>query len=937
MATHSPASIQPLPPHVVAHIKSATAITSLSTVLLGLLHNALDAAATSIDATIDFARGDCALDDNGLGIPPAEFRPEGCLGKLYCTSKHNAPGPLLGCSGTFLASLAAMSLVTVTSHHYQHRSHNSVSFHHSVVVERLLPVPPSRNLDGSHGTRVSVRNLFGNMPVRVKQRSMVAEHGAEQDRLWEALKKDIVGLLLSRQPLIWLRIRDVTGKAVLIFNTTASAVHSTSQNTQVAKPRSAHLLSTLQALTQAKYIGVDKWASWVPVSASTSAMSIKGAISLEPAPTKHVQFLSLGIRPLAADSGHNELYDHINRLFASSSFGTLEEEPDVGQSEKLRRQSDRRYKSEGYSKKQLKARKGADRYPMFHFRIALSGHDVTLAGEQFVNDETNLQAVLSVLDAMIAQWLSVHHFRSSKSRKITQTETPSNTHTTESSICSSAKSESRKRKRQIMAPLHNPSETPKRHAFADWSRIKSGKSDFFTDTSSQIKPRPDSPLDTPAKTNKLSARTKEPGGSAGPYIGPLARGALNDDATTTHLSEDERQCAHVDGPDGTILWTDPSTRRTHLLNSRTGSVMQRPLLRPHTDHNASNLPITQGATCQSLRITQRPTSADPVNTPWLDGIFKTWENPIFKQSEECVHHSTPQQFESCSSKLSREGLQTAEVIAQVDRKFILIRTRSSDDDIDGVPKGQTLVLVDQHAADERIQVELLLANLCTPLADHVCSGYQSQLGLSSSVAFTSLEKPVQFTVSSQELVHFKTYAAQFAAWGILYDFLTLALTIDRASTVGKKQCLLSVTTLPPVISERCKADPQLLISFLRAAVWKYAESPHQQTPFSGSYAEKTDWVQKLATCPPGLVDLVNSRACRSAIMFNDELGLERCKELVQKLSRCTFPFMCAHGRPSMVPIGNLGSFSHATNGVGLDCTENKSTTGFVQAWKSWKR
>jgi hypothetical protein len=103
MSTHSP-SIQPLPPHVVAHIKSATAITSLSTVLLGLLHNALDAAATSIDATIDFARGDCALDDNGLGIPPAEFRPEGCLGKLYCTSKHNAPGPLLGCNGTITST-----------------------------------------------------------------------------------------------------------------------------------------------------------------------------------------------------------------------------------------------------------------------------------------------------------------------------------------------------------------------------------------------------------------------------------------------------------------------------------------------------------------------------------------------------------------------------------------------------------------------------------------------------------------------------------------------------------------------------------------------------------------------------------------------------------------------------------------------------------------
>jgi hypothetical protein len=41
-------------------------------------------------------------------------------------------------------------------------------------------------------------------------------------------------------------------------------------------------------------------------------------------------------------------------------------------------------------------------------------------------------------------------------------------------------------------------------------------------------------------------------------------------------------------------------------------------------------------------------------------------------------------------------------------------------------------------------------------------------------------------------------------------------------------------------------------------------------------------------------------------MFNDVLSLRECEELMAGLARCAFPFMCAHGRVSMVPIGTLG-------------------------------
>lgn len=80
-----PNAILPLPQEAVAQIKSSTAIVSLTAVVLELLKNALDARASRIDATVDFSRGACSVEDNGVGIAPFEFHEEGGLGKLYST------------------------------------------------------------------------------------------------------------------------------------------------------------------------------------------------------------------------------------------------------------------------------------------------------------------------------------------------------------------------------------------------------------------------------------------------------------------------------------------------------------------------------------------------------------------------------------------------------------------------------------------------------------------------------------------------------------------------------------------------------------------------------------------------------------------------------------------------------------------------------------
>ena len=62
-------SIRQLPEDVVGKLKSSTVIVSLNGAAIGLVSNALDAEAAKINITVDYARGNCTVEDNGCGIP----------------------------------------------------------------------------------------------------------------------------------------------------------------------------------------------------------------------------------------------------------------------------------------------------------------------------------------------------------------------------------------------------------------------------------------------------------------------------------------------------------------------------------------------------------------------------------------------------------------------------------------------------------------------------------------------------------------------------------------------------------------------------------------------------------------------------------------------------------------------------------------------------
>ena len=117
-----------------------------------------------------------------------------------------------------LASLSSLCLLTVTSKHHEYYSTNSMVIHQS-NISRLTPAPPSRRVEHrEHGTSIIVRDLFGNMPVRVKHRALLMQNRPELDKVWEELKASVTSLLVAFAKPVHVRLRETVSSRQFILN-----------------------------------------------------------------------------------------------------------------------------------------------------------------------------------------------------------------------------------------------------------------------------------------------------------------------------------------------------------------------------------------------------------------------------------------------------------------------------------------------------------------------------------------------------------------------------------------------------------------------------------------------------------------------------------------------------------------------------------------------
>uniref|UniRef100_A0A8D0HH79 MutL homolog 3 n=1 Tax=Sphenodon punctatus TaxID=8508 RepID=A0A8D0HH79_SPHPU len=102
----------------------------------------------------------------------------------------------------------------------------------------------------------------------------------------------------------------------------------------------------------------------------------------------------------------------------------------------------------------------------------------------------------------------------------------------------------------------------------------------------------------------------------------------------------------------------------------------------------------------------------------LQSLLSEWDNPVFACCPEVAVDVSSSQAENLAVKIhnilypyrfTKEMIHSMQVLHQVDNKFIacLINTRN---DVNGETDGNLLVLVDQHAAHERIRLEQLVAD-----------------------------------------------------------------------------------------------------------------------------------------------------------------------------------------------------------------------------------
>ncbi|KAF8622121.1 hypothetical protein AX15_007254 [Amanita polypyramis BW_CC] len=370
-------------------------------------------------------------------------------------------------------------------------------------------------------------------------------------------------------------------------------------------------------------------------------------------------------------------------------------------------------------------------------------------------------------------------------------------------------------------------------------------------------------------------------------------------------------------------WTDGRTGQTFVIDSRTG--------------NSCNAATTQQRTtdvrsggcrerCSLSLQTMPSTESNRATTPtWLKEVLKNNSAYMITDNGIPVMPNCYCNHEVCTGegdaqirsvgpvyRFEKEDLRRAEVIGQVDRKFIacLIRGRalpSSQRERNGsdATDDPSLVLIDQHAADERIRVEHYLKELCQGFLDSRKYGSQG-------VKVQSLEPPIPLLLTRHEalrLVGSRDLQAYLGWWGVHFSGLSMDMNgtgsdSDSGNNHGYFQVL--VKNIPQVVSDKLVVKDQLRDLIKSILSHPDVVGPNNQEPdeYDDPPSDDVTWLGGLRCCPQGLLDLINSKACRGAIMFNDSLSLEQCKRLVHQLSEMVFPFQCAHGRPSLVPVAN---------------------------------
>ncbi|KAF0302698.1 DNA mismatch repair protein Mlh3 [Amphibalanus amphitrite] len=202
------------------------------------------------------------------------------------------------------------------------------------------------------------------------------------------------------------------------------------------------------------------------------------------------------------------------------------------------------------------------------------------------------------------------------------------------------------------------------------------------------------------------------------------------------------------------------------------------------------------------------------------------------------------------------------VLKQLENKFI------------AACSGDVVLLFDQHAVSERINLENILEDA-------------GATGGSERLRSTDLSPPLPLRLPRRQARLLAAHPAAVQRLGFVLEQLTELNDSEVAGPSRHEAALLSLRAAPACLCERAERE----WTAQRAAA-VLAQLADQLTESRGA----------AAALPAALADVYHSLACHSAVRFGDPLPLSVCERLVTQLSGCRRPLVCAHGRPSVVPL-----------------------------------
>lgn len=217
--------------------------------------------------------------------------------------------------------------------------------------------------------------------------------------------------------------------------------------------------------------------------------------------------------------------------------------------------------------------------------------------------------------------------------------------------------------------------------------------------------------------------------------------------------------------------------------------------------------------------------------------------------------------------LKAADLRAATHLTQVEDKFLVLRC---DSDLDGRHPGGVVLIVDQHAASERVELERL----------------QHEILRAKKLPSEAVHGPgTTVPLLAEERRWLRKHGAFVEGWGFRW----------RAGVADHEVVVTHV--------------PKILGTFLEPKDLRGVVS-----------AAETSQVGGKPSVPPVILHILAFKACRRAIKFNDHLEQAQMQRLMRELSRCELPFQCAHGRPTVYPLASLAQLEDRGRSVSTSCT-----------------